>query len=302
MRVTRAALLPCLAVVLLLPAFAQESVGRIVSIDGHGEIDAFGTNRFIAAEPGDALYGSTVLRTDYASWMTMSIGEQTFEIAPGSTTRVSTFASDRRRQAAGLLPRLLRSIVDSLAPPKEDRADFGGRARPMPSSESIELLFVTDVDADQEFASGRLALERTDYRSAADHLRRIEFPEDGTFGLVEYYIALGHALLGLGDFDAAMRAAFEYVGEEPSEGSPEALPARLRLIVAIGAYYGGDDELAARASESCVDELGLDKADPVAIAIHVTLVERTDPGRAEILERAVRESRPSVDWDLLLGS
>lgn len=289
------------ASVLLLPVSAQEPVGRILSIDGYGEIDAFGTDRFIAAEPGDALYGSTVLRTEYASWMTASIGDQTFEIAPGSTTRVSTFASNRRREAAGLLPRLLRSIIDSLAPPTEDIADFGGRAGPS-SSDSIELVFVTDVDADEEFASGGLALESGDYRSAADHLRRIEFPEDGTFRLVEYYVALGHALVGLGDFDAAIRAAYEYLGEDPSEASAERLPARLRLIVAIGAYYGGDDEIAARASESYVSELGLEAADATAIAIHITLLERTDPQRAAALERTARESRRNVDWDLLLRS
>lgn len=292
-----------LTLLVAVSAVAQERVGRIESIDGYAEIDAFGTGRFITAETGDLLYRSTVLRTDYESWLSMDVGGTTYEVAPSSTTRVATFATDRRREAAGgLLGRLLRGIVDSLAPPEEDVADFGGRASEAASPDSIGSLFVVDVSPDEEFAAGQQALEAGDYRTAVDHFRRIEYPEDGTFSLIEYYVSLSYSLLGLGDFDAAVGAAFDYVIEEPSPENVALLPERLQLIVAIGAYYAGDDRLADRASSDYVRELGLEQADPQAVAIRIRLLRESDRAQAQELERAARSANPDADWDVLIGS
>lgn len=304
---SRRALTATVGLVLVLlaavPVTAQERVGRIESIVGYAEIDAFGTGRFIAAQAGDLLYRSTVLRTDYESWLGMEVAGTTYEVAPSSTTRVTTFVTDRRRQAgAGLLGRLLRGIVDSLAPPEEDVADFGGRASDAGFPNSIGSLFVVDIVPDEEYSAGRQALEGGDYRTAVDHLRRIEYPEDGTFSLTEYYVSLSYALLGLGDFDAAVRAAFDYALEEPSPENVPHLPARLQLIVAIGAYYAGDDRLADRASADYVRKLGLEEADPQAVAVRIRLLRETDRAQAGELERAARSANPDVDWDVLIGT
>jgi hypothetical protein len=300
MRSVRIGAVVLLIAAVLPPVAAQERIGRIISIDGYAQIDAFGTGRFIDAEEGDVLYGSTVVRTEYESWVTTEIGGRSYEIAPSSTTRVSLFASDRRREAGGVLGRLLRGIIDSLAPPEEDVADFGGRASQVESAGSIGSMFIVDVEPDEEFAAGREALEAGDYRTAVDHFRRIEYPEDGTFSLTEFYVSQSYALLGLGDFDAAIRSAFDYTIEEPSPARVDALPARLRLIVAIGAYYGGDDALADAAARSYVQELGLERADAEAIAIQIRLLRKTAAARAGELERAARSARPGVDWDALL--
>ena len=290
-----------LILVAAIPLASQERVGRIESVDGHAEIDAFGTGRFIAAESGDLLYRSSVLRTDYESWLSMEVGGTVYQVAPSSTTRVATFITERRREAGGgLLGRLLRGIVDSLAPPEEDVADFGGRANEAGSPDSIGSMFVVDVAPDEEFAAGSEALEAGDYRTAVDHFRRIEYPEDGTFSLTEYYVSLSYALLGLGDFDAAVRSAFDYAIEEPSPQGVSLLPARLQLIVAIGAYYGGDDLLADRATADYVRELGLEQADAQAVAIRIRLLRESDPAQADELERAARSANPDADWDVLI--
>jgi len=306
MRSTRAlAVSMGLALVMLAssPASAQERVGHIASIDGYAEIDAFGTGRFIPAESGDVLYRSSVLRTDYESWLSMEVGKDTYEVAPSSTTRVATFATERRREAgAGLFGRLLRGIVDSLAPPEEDVADFGGRASEAESPDSIGSMFIVDVAPDEEFVAGREALETGDYRTAVERFRRIEYPEDGSFSLTEYYVSLSYALLGLGDFDAAIQSAFDYALREPSPENLAFLPARLKLIVAIGAYYAGDDRLADRASADYVRELGLEQADPQATAIRIRLLRESDPAQARELERAARSANPGADWDVLIGS
>jgi hypothetical protein len=304
MRIRSASRRILVIILLLAPAlaFGQQEVGRIVSVDGYAEIDAFGTGRFIVAEAGDVLYESSVLRTEYESWVTTRIADRTYEIAPSSTTRVGAFLSGRRTAASpGLLGRLLRGIVESLAPPEEDVADFGGRAAEIQGPGSMGGMFVVDVEPDEEFALGREALDSGDFRAAVDHFRRIEYPEDGTFSLTEYYVSLSYALMGLGDFDAAVHAAFEYALEDPSVDGIASLPPRLQLLAAIGAYYTGDDELALAASTAYVDELGLDEADARAIAIRIILTREREPSRARQLEREARGQRPDADWNALLG-
>lgn len=300
MRTQRAVFAAVVLLALLSPLAAQDRLGRIVAIDGYAQIDAFGTGRFIDAEPGDVLYESTVLRTEYESWVRVVVGSHSFEIAPSSTTRVATFASDRRGER-GVLGRLIRGIFNSLAPPEDDVADFGGRAAEVQSPGSMGSLFVVDVEPDEEFAAGQEALEDGAFREAVDHFRRIEYPEDGTFSLTEYYVSLSYALLGLGDMDAAVRAAFEYALEEPSPAAVESLPPRLKLLVTIGSFYAGDDDLAKSACAAYLEEIGLAAADPQAIAIRVRLLEESDPEQARELEASARRAQPGADWDGLLG-
>ena len=293
-----------LTVILLITAVAgvtaQSRVGEIVTIEGYAEIDAFGRDRFIKAREGDVLYESSKVRTDYDSWVTAEINGERYQIAPNSTTRISTYVTDRRRGGQGVLGRLLRNIMDSLAPPEEEVADFGGRASDAAQDDGFDSMFVTDVDADEEFAAGHEALAAGDYREAAERFRRIEYPEDGTFELTEYYVGLTHALLGLGDVDAAMGAAFDYALAEPAAGTVTTLPTRLQLLAAISAYYAGEDAIALEATEQYIAELGVAEADPQAVAIRILLLQRTNRTEAQTLEREARSSRPNLDWDTLL--
>ncbi|MFW5689164.1 MAG: hypothetical protein ACOC1U_06260 [Spirochaetota bacterium] len=280
-------------------ALAQERVGRIVEIEGFAEIDAFGQGVFITARAGDVLYESTRLRTDYDSWITATIGDSDHQVPPGSVTRVATFMNDRRR-GRGVLGRLLRGIVDSLAPPSEEVADFGGRANDAATDDGFAGMFVTDVDVDDEFAAGVEALEAERYRDAVAAFRRIEYPEDGSFLTTDYYVNLTHALLGLGDVDAAMRAAFEYVRSEPGTSAVASLPSRLQLLAGISAYYAGDDAIALRAVTQYIEDAGLEDADPQAVAIRIVLLRDGDRVASRRLEREARAARPEVDWDALL--
>jgi len=285
---------------LAVAAPAQEQVGRITSVDGWAEIDAFGAGQFIEAEEGDALYPDSVLRTDFDTWATILVQGQEFEIAPRSESGVSAFLAQRvRASRPGLIARLIRSIGNSLAPPEEDVADFGGRASEAATADQYGG-FITDVNVNDEFAEGVEALERGDYREAVGHLKRIEYPEEGDFDLEEYYVQLTYALLGLGDFDAALDAAFEYQLVEPSVADVDGLPPRLQMLAGIGAFYAGDDRIAERAAGQYIGAVGLKGADAEVIAIRIRAMRERDRRAADSLERRVRRERSDVDWDSLL--
>jgi tetratricopeptide (TPR) repeat protein len=279
---------------------AQEQVGRVTDIDGWAEIDAFGAGQYIEAEEGDALYADTVLRTDFDTWMTIQVQGQEFEIAPRSESEVSAFIAQRKRaDRPGVIARLIRSIGNSLAPPEEDVADFGGRASEAATADQYGG-FITDVNVNDEFADGVEALEAGNYREAVDHLKRIEYPEEGDFDLEEYYVQLSYALLGLGDFDAALDAAFEYQLVEPSVADVEGLPPRLQMLAGIGAYYAGDDRIAERAAGEYIGSVGLKGADAQVIAIRILATRERDRRAADSLENRARRERSEVDWDSLL--
>jgi hypothetical protein len=297
----KAAILLLLIVFTLVPAFAENPVGSIQEIEGFVEIDAFGVGRPIGAVTGDPVYPSSVIITDFNSWATVIIDGATHVVSPRSTTRVSTFLVERRRRPAGFFRRLLDGVAKSLGAPEEEVADFGGRASEAPSDKGFDTMFFVDVDVDAEYKLGAEALAAARFREAVEHFSAIEFPEDGTFDVEQYYLDYTYALLGLGDFDAAVRTAFSYGYAEPSTRETEFLPDRLRLLVAIGAYYSGDDDLAFAAADAYVEALGMESADPQALGIRIRLARLQGVSDAAQWERRARAARPEIDWDALLA-
>lgn len=280
---------------------AQEAVGVILSIDGYAEIDAFGQGQFIQAREGDRLYEASKIWTDYDSWVTIEIDEATFEVAPNSTSRIETFTSDRRQSGGpGILARLIRGLADALAPPPEVEQSFGTARASEAQTAPSGGFFLLDVDPDEAFALGQEALEAGDFRGAVEHLRAIELPENGSFPLEEYYVSTTWALMGLGDFDAALQTAFDFNADQPEPRAVPALPPRLKLLVGLSAFYGGDDALARSASLAYLEESGTATVEPEIVAVAIISSRPTDPEGAAALESQVRAQRPEIPWDELL--
>ncbi len=294
--------------ILLLPlvagvALAQESVGRIISIDGIAEIDAFGNAAFIQAREGDRLYERTVIKTDVETWVSIEVGGTTYEIAALSETRVSSFVAGRRRAAGdGFLRRLIGGLGRALAPPPETEQRFGTDR----ASEAVQndgfAGFVLDVDVDAEYELAVASLEAGEFREAMEHFALIEFPEDGSFDLEEFYVDKTWALMGMGDLSEAIRTALAYADPfDPSVDDVNQIGPRLQLLVAVAAWYTDDDVLAREAAVAHVDDLGVEAADAQAITIAILSQRETDRESADRLERQAREGRPAEAWDTLLS-
>ena len=174
--------------------FAQDSVGRLSDIEGSVQIDAFGNNRFISAVIGDVLYDSTVLRTDLNSWAIIEIHGDEFKIPPRSLSQIASVSNVKRNSGRGFFGKLIQGIAQSLKPPEEDVADFGGRAAEVGSDDLFDGMFFDDVDVNEEYSTAHEALVRGDYEKAIDHLKLIEYPEDGDFSIEQYYIDLSYSL------------------------------------------------------------------------------------------------------------
>ena len=305
MQRTRYVLIVIIALLAAGAIHAQEVVGRIESIDGFAEIDAFGSGSYIRAREGDRLYARSVIRTDLDTWVEIEVGGATYSIASLSETSVSSFATERRRSAGdGFLRRLIGGLGRALAPPRESQERLGtGRASEAAQSDNGLGGFVLDVDVDEEFALGVQAIDEGDFRLAMEHFSLIEFPEDGTFELEEFYVSKTWALMGMGDFSEAVRTAFSYYDPfDPFAASVNDLGPRLQLLVSIAAWYSEDDDLARDASIAYVDEVGLDAADAQGIAIAILTQRSSNAGEAARLEREARDERPGEDWDALLDA
>ena len=295
-----AILLACI-VVFFVPALgAQQAIGVIDETDNIVQLDAFGTGRFVRALKGDVLYEQSVISTDYESWAFITIDGNPHIIGPNSETPVRSFQSTRKRGIAGFFSRLIRGISDSLAPPdEEEEVLLGGRASNIAESTGSDWVF--DVDLDEQFAIAEAALADSDYATAVDALRLIEYPEDGSFELEDYYVMLAHALMGLGDFHAAMSGAFEYFYADPDPSNVAELPERLQLLAGISAFYAGEDEISRESLRSYIDAVGVADAPAEAIAALVRLLRESGENATadELLDEA-RAKHPHEDWNLLL--
>ncbi|MBU8912650.1 MAG: hypothetical protein KOO61_01415, partial [Spirochaetales bacterium] len=84
-------------VVISSAAVAQTPIGSIGKIFEFVEIDAFGVGDFVEVVVPEAVYETSVVRTDYESWAYITIDGEEHTVGPNSTTPISAFVSDRRR-------------------------------------------------------------------------------------------------------------------------------------------------------------------------------------------------------------
>lgn len=281
-------------------AAAQTPVGEITSASGFVEIDAFGVGEFVDVRVPEAVYESSVIRTDYESWAYLELDGNEHTIGPSSTTPVSSFVNKRRsNRGDGFFARVLREITRSLSPPEEEAIVAGGRAS---NQQQLGTSWVFDVDPNELFDEGLAAMDASDFEYAVESFRLIEYPSDGDFGIEEYYVNLSYALMGLGDFHAAMSAAFEYLLLQPTPENAAHLTPRLQLLAGVSAFYGGETAIAEAAIAAYLDTVPLEDAAAEAVVLrHALLTEAGRRNDAEaLLARAVR-AQPGTDWSALTG-
>ena len=199
----------------------------------------------------------------------------------------------------GFFSRIIRSIARSLAPVDDEEVLLGGRADRIAEGGQTEWVF--DIDPDALFFEGIAALGDGEYDLAVDTLRRIEYPEDGTFALEEYYVALSQAFMGIGDFHAAMAASFEYALAAPGPDNVHLLSPRLKLLAGVAAYYAGDDETSLAALSGYLQSVSLADAAPEAVVLQSRLLaESGRESEADSLLQRARSLSPGVEWDSIL--
>ena len=298
----RRAVLAMAVVLSLVPVrvLAQSPVGEIRRLHGSVEIDAFGTGDFLPALVSDTLFEESVIQTDYESWAYVTVDGAEYTVSPSSTTPVRSFLASRRRaQGDGFFTRILKQLTRSLSPPDEDEIIAGGRASQV---EGPTTAWVYDIDPNQLFEEALHYIDAGRYESAVESLRLIEFPEDGDFDIEEYYVNLAYALMGLGDFHAAMAASFEYARAQPAPAEVCALTPRLQLLGGVAAYYAGEDRVAGAALEAYLAAVPLGEAAPEAVVARVRLLRQQGAAAdADRLLRDARRAQPGVQWDSLLS-
>ena len=292
--------LACILVGISAAAIAQSPIGSIHEMYGFVEIDAFGVGEFVESSIPETVYEASVVRTDYESWAYLTIDGRDFTIGPNSTTPVSTFVSERRRgKTEGFFARVLRELTRSLAPPEDDEIIAGGRAAEV---QGATTAWVFDVDPNELFEEALHQIGAGRFESAVESLRLIEFPQDGDYEIEEYYVNLVYALMGLGDFHAAMTASFEYVLDDPAPENVGLLTPRLQLLGGIAAYYAGDDEVAGACLDSYLGKEPLQTAAVEAVTVQYNLLrDQHRSSEADRLLRDARRAQPDVDWDAVVN-
>jgi tetratricopeptide (TPR) repeat protein len=293
-----------LFVLLLLPVVvlsAQSPVGSIRDLYLDVEIDAFGSGDFIEAVPGEALYRESVIRTGYESWAYLTVDGESRSVGPLSVTPVDTFLNTRRRgKGEGFFSRLLQQLTRSLAPPEEEEIVAGGRAAEV---EGPTTSWVFELDADELYRDALGYLDAGDYDLAVESLRLIDFPDEGDFSIEDYYVNLSYALMGIGDFYAAMEASFAYGRAEPNPSEVGVLTPRLQLLAGLSAFYVGDDRVAASALDAYLERVPLAEAAPDAVVARISLLRNSGaPAQANRLLAEAREAQPDVGWTELLAN
>ncbi len=275
---------------------AQSPIGSIEKLYGFVEIDAFGVGEFVHAVIPEAVYQASIVKTDYESWAYVTIDGEEHTIGPNSTTPISTFVSDRRQgKGEGFFARVLRELTRSLAPPEDDVIVAGGRAAEV---QGPTTAWVFDIDPNEMFAEALHQIDAGRFESAVESLRLIEFPEDGDYEVEEYYVNLAYALMGMGDFHAAMAASFEYALADPEPENACLLTPRLQLIGGIAAYYAEEDEIADASLDAYLQSGPLSTAAVEAISTKYTLLrEQNRNAEATSLLRDARRAQPAVDWN-----
>jgi hypothetical protein len=281
---------------------AQSPIGELTEVVNEVDIDAFGSGDFIPARAGEALYESSVIRTGYNSFAYGVVDDAEFTIGPYATTPVASFRSGRQRGSGdGFFSRILRGLTRSLAPPVEEEIVGGGRADQQ--EPAAPGWMTTQVDPDTLLKNGITHIDDQEWRLAVETLRLIEYPEDlDEYTIEEYYVQLTYALMGLGDFHAAMGAAFEYAlaPAEPAEVS--LLTTRLQLLAGLSAFYAGEDAVAEASLDAYLSEVPLEAASPEAVAARVRLLSTQGATvSANRLLRDARQAQPGTDWDSLLS-
>jgi hypothetical protein len=288
--------LVCVFAGIAATALAQSPIGSIDRIYGFVEIDAFGVDELVEVSVPEAVYQASVVRTDYESWAYLTINGDEFTIGPNSTTPVSTFVSPRRRgRNEGFFARILRELTRSLEPPEDDEIIAGGRAAQV---EGTTTDWVFDVDPDELYEEALHQIEAGRFESAVESLRLIEFPQEGDFEIEEYYVNLVYALMGLGDFHAAMTASFEYVLDDPAPDNVGLLTPRLQLLGGVSAYYAGEDAIADASLSAYMESEPIETTAVDAIVIrYILLRDQRKTSDAERLLRNARRAQPDIDWD-----
>lgn len=275
-------------------AVAQSAVGTITRTRGVVEIDAFGVGAYVDVAVPDRVYDTSVVRTDYESWAEITIGDAQFTIGPSSETPVASFLNDRRRREPGFFGRIMRGLTRSLAPPEDEVLVAGGRAAEV---QGPTTAWVFDTDPDELYAQALEDISDGDFGAAVESLRQIDYPSDGQFDIEDYYVNLSYALMGLGDFHAAMAAGFEYAGSQPDTDDVALLPPRLHLLSGVAGYYAGADDIARACLDAYLDETPMDQAAPEAVgARYHLLLGRGQSADADALLSRAERAQPGVDW------
>ncbi len=296
----RAIVLVGILVVVSSAAVAQTPIGSIEKIFEFVEIDAFGVGDFVEVVVPEAVYENSVVRTDYESWAYITIDGEEHTVGPNSTTPISAFVSDRRRgRSEGFFARILRQLTVSLSPPEDDVIVAGGRASEV---QGATTSWVFDIDPNELFEEALHQIDAGRFESAVESLRLIEFPEDGDYEIEEYYVNLAYALMGMGDFHAAMAASFEYALADPDPENTALLTKRLQLIGGISAYYAGEDQIAGSSLDAYLQDEPLSSAAAEAISAKYNLLcEQNRTAEAGSLLRDARRAQPGVDWDAAIS-
>jgi tetratricopeptide (TPR) repeat protein len=173
----------------------------------------------------------------------------------------------------------------------------GGRAAEV---EGPGTSWVFDIDPNEMFEEALHQIDAGRFESAVESFRLIEYPEDGDYEIEEYYVNLTYALMGMGDFHAAMAASFEYALADPDPENVNLLTGRLRLLGGIAAYYAGEDQIAYSSLDAYLEEEPLSSAAAEAISAKYNLLLEMDrDADAASLLREARRAQPGVDWDAL---
>ena len=292
-------------------AHAQTPVGSITGAVGQVEIDAFGAGRFIRAEQGERLYRESVVRTGSDGRATLEIEGVAHTVPPGTVVEIASLLRPERRSAPAFLQRLVQGIADALTV-RPQRTIAGTTASsvdggtPVWAADELEL-----------FRAAEAAVASGDFAEAVELLLEI-YPGTNWQGLGftahDYYRTLAHSLLGVGDAEGALEAAFEYAGSDPDPAALAHLTPQLQFLAALAADAVGDAGLSSIASDRFFarirreDERQADRdeaREALAFAIRV-LVSLGHAEEAASLEELARSVMPDLrtdaaPWDDLLG-
>ena len=264
-----------LATIATLPAIAQTSVGRLVSVDGAVKIDAFGKGAFIGARKGDLLYKESVLKIPADGTATLEVGEKTHQAPPGATLRVADLLGSTERRTglrwADALGRMVSSVARSVRG-SEEQVTLGSRAADKSDTKDSVSWSVEEGDDEELYRTGRGKVAAGDPAGALKDLLAMEAESADAYSAAELAFWRGHCYFELGDHadaQAYLTAARRELDADPLSLDPGL--ARLGLLeLGASQFYLGE----ARDSVSSLRTLVREKkADERTLYGYLFLVE-----------------------------
>lgn len=279
MRETTRRLLPVVAALFVtiatVPAVAQAAVGRLVSVEGAVQIDAFGKGAFIGARPGEILYKESVLRVPADGTAALEIGKTTHQAPPGATLRVADLVGAVERKAGlrwiDALGRMVSSVARSVRG-SEEEVTLGSRAADKGDTKRSVSWSVEEDDDEALYRTGREKAASGDPAGALKDLLAVEAGSADAYSAAELAFWRGHCYFELGahaDALTHLAAARRELEADPLSIDPGV--ARLGLLeLGASQYYLGRPADSVATFRSLVREK---KADERTLYAYLFLIE-----------------------------